>query len=106
MENLKKLRLDRHLSQKKLAETFDLSQQSVYKYENNLAEPDIRTLKDFAAFFHTSVDYLIGYSPQDADTADVSEISAEDAHVLALLKHTTPPIRQHIVALLEEIAQF
>lgn len=50
------------MSQQKLADQFHLSQQSIHKYENNLAEPDISTLKEFAKFFGTTVDYLIGNS--------------------------------------------
>lgn len=62
MKNLKILREKEQMSQQKLAEQFHLSQQSIYKYENNLAEPDISTLKEFAKFFGTTVDYLIGNS--------------------------------------------
>ncbi len=51
MLNLKKLRKEKGLTQQFLAEKFDLSQQSIYKYENNLAEPDIATLKELAEFF-------------------------------------------------------
>ena len=62
MINLKSLREERSLSQQKLADNFDISQQSIYKYENGISEPDIETLKRFAEFFHTSVDYIIGYT--------------------------------------------
>ena len=44
MNNLKALREARGLSQQKLGEKFNLTQQSVYKYENQLAEPDLKTL--------------------------------------------------------------
>ena len=62
MKNLKSLRLSKGLSQLKLAELFNISQQSIYKYENGLAEPDIDTLIKLADYFETSVDYLIGHS--------------------------------------------
>lgn len=65
MKNLRNLREERGLSQQKLADKFCLSQQSIYKYENGLAEPDFATLKQFANFFHTTVDYLIGYETAD-----------------------------------------
>lgn len=60
MKNLKKLRKAHYLSQKQLAEYLHLSQQSVWKYENGVAEPDFQTLIGFSKLFHTSVDYLIG----------------------------------------------
>lgn len=67
MLNLKKLRKEKGLTQQFLAEKFNLSQQSIYKYENGLAEPDISTLKSMASFFNTSIDYLVGVS--DIQTA-------------------------------------
>ena len=60
MENLKKLRVSRGLSQQALAEKFNLTQQAIYKYENGLAEPDIEMLRNLAVFFGVSVDYLLG----------------------------------------------
>ncbi|MEF2878664.1 MAG: helix-turn-helix transcriptional regulator [Blautia sp.] len=60
MENLKKLRQQKGLSQQKLANYLDISQQSVYKYENDISEPDISTLKKIADFFEISIDYLVG----------------------------------------------
>ena len=62
MENLKKLRLERNLSQQKLAEALGLTQQAIAKYENGKTQPDFDTLMALAEFFHTSVDYLIGYT--------------------------------------------
>lgn len=60
MKNLKALRLSKNLSQQQLALRLDLSQQTIYKYENQITEPDIATLIKLANFFNTSVDYLIG----------------------------------------------
>ncbi len=51
VKNLRKLREEHGLSQQKLAEHFGISQQSVYKYENGLAEPDINMLINMADFF-------------------------------------------------------
>ncbi len=85
MLNLKKLRKEKGLTQQFLAEKFGLSQQSIYKYENNLAEPDIATLKELAEFFDTSVDYLVGASDiQDPYTGkfmeDLSTFEIEYLH--------------------------
>ena len=60
MKNLKYLRTHHNLSQQKLADILHISQQSVYKYENNITSPDLETLKQMAAFFETSVDFIIG----------------------------------------------
>ena len=55
MEQLKKLRQSRNLSQQKLAEEFHTSQQSIWKYENGISEPDISTLTRLAKYFNVSV---------------------------------------------------
>lgn len=39
VKNLKTLREDRQLSQQKLGEQIGVTQQAIYKYENDLAEP-------------------------------------------------------------------
>lgn len=104
MKNLKKLRTARHLSQQKLADEFRLSQQSIYKYENNLAEPDIQTLKSLASFFHTTVDYLIDYSSNE-NTLSEKQLNADEAHMLLLYRKLSPEIKQHVDALLEELVK-
>ena len=60
MKNLKQLRTNKKLSQQKLGERLNVSQQSIHKYENNITSPDIDTLKLMAEEFNTSVDYLLG----------------------------------------------
>ncbi len=60
--NLKKLREEKGVTQKQLADVIAVSQQSINKYENHNIEPDISTLIKMAEFFDTSVDYIIGHS--------------------------------------------
>ncbi len=63
--NLKKLRIKNGMTQQQLANLLGISQQSVNKYENQGAEPDISTLQAIAACFHTSIDYLVGNTDID-----------------------------------------
>ena len=60
VQNLRKLRIQKGISQQQLAEAIGVTQQSINKYENHSVEPDIFTLKAMAHFFNTSVDYLVG----------------------------------------------
>lgn len=62
MKHLKELRKQHHLSQQKLADILHISQQSVYKYENDITSPDIETLIRMADYFNTSIDYLLEYT--------------------------------------------
>lgn len=105
MHNLKKLRNARNLSQQKLADEFNLSQQSIYKYENDLAEPDLQTLKGFASFFHTSVDYLIDYTPEDDKTKGNPhiELTIDEAHLLYLYQRLSTDTKKHLIAIVEHL---
>ena len=60
LENLKLLRSTAGISQKTLADSIGVSQQSINKYENHNIEPDIATLSSIADYFHVSIDFLVG----------------------------------------------
>lgn len=110
MENLRKLREERGLTQQGLGEKFLLTQQSIYKYENKLAEPDITTMKQMADFFHTSIDYLIGYTDDPGFDKSLHletsscDLSISEAHLIYLYRNMLPDTQQHLIALLEALA--
>lgn len=60
MNRLKELRIEKNLSQSKLAELFNISQQAVSHYEKGLRDIDSSLMKNLANFFDVSTDYLLG----------------------------------------------
>ena len=60
MKNLKLLRVEKGISQQKLADAIGSNQQSIHRYENGDYEPDIQTLSLLADYFETSIDFLVG----------------------------------------------
>lgn len=62
VKNLRLLREEFGLSQQKLADMLNISQQAIFKYEKTSNEPDITTLIKLSEIFNVSVDYLIGNS--------------------------------------------
>jgi transcriptional regulator with XRE-family HTH domain len=62
MNRLKELRMEKNLSQTKLAELFNISQQAVSHYEKGIRDIDSSLIKNLAIFFDTSTDYLLGIS--------------------------------------------
>lgn len=96
MKNLKKLRTSRHLSQFKLAELFHISQQSVWKYENDLAQPDLELIIAFANFFNTSIDYLVGNTnnPRKYETLSETELNEDELAHLRLYRASAPEVRK------------
>lgn len=61
-QRLKALRLEKEISQAKLAVMFDVTQQTVNKWEHNQSEPTYDTLRKLAVFFDVTTDYLLGLS--------------------------------------------
>ncbi len=60
---INKLRRERDISQKELANYLNVSQAQISKYESGLNEPDIGTLIKLAEFFHVSLDTLLDINP-------------------------------------------
>ena len=58
--NIKKLREERKLSQKDIAEYLGITRQAVNSYECGRREPDYNTLVSLADFFGVTVDFLLG----------------------------------------------
>ena len=58
--NLKRLRLQKGLTQEQLADVFSVSAQAVSRWENNTSYPDITLLPGLAIYFNTSVDAIVG----------------------------------------------
>ena len=59
-ERLKKLRLEKHLSQRELGLKIKVSQAAIARWEANLQVPNIDIAIAVAQFFGVSVDYLVG----------------------------------------------
>lgn len=66
-ERIKNERMKKNLSQAALGEYLKITQQAVGRWERNHSEPDSATLKELAALFGVSVDYLIGndFTPEE-----------------------------------------
>ena len=62
-EQIQILRKEKGLSQEDLAQVFNVTNQSVSKWETGQTCPDISLLPDIASYFGVSVDELLGYKP-------------------------------------------
>ncbi|MBZ9685531.1 helix-turn-helix domain-containing protein [Clostridium estertheticum] len=59
-ERFKKLRMEKGLTQDKLAQNFSINKSSISRYEKNAQVPENPALQAFADFFKVSMDYLLG----------------------------------------------
>lgn len=71
-ENLRNLRKDSDFSQEYLAEKMKVSRQTISKWENGTAMPDLKKLAELAELFDVSMDELLGTS-SPAPVQDNSE---------------------------------
>ena len=105
MKNLKALRLSKKLSQQQLALRLDLSQQTIYKYENGITEPDIATLIKLANYFNTSVDYLIGNTnnPQRPGSYSETELTESGLQHLRIYRNMPNTVQELLDSFLSEV---
>ena len=98
LENLKKLRTEAAISQKQLADSVGVSQQSINKYENHSIEPDIETMMRIADYFNTSVDYLIGYTDirRKTECVHAYELNAEESRIIEEYRTLSPKQKECI----------
>ncbi len=74
-ENIYRLRTDKNLSQGDLADALDVSRQSVSKWENNSAVPELDKLIKMAEVFGISLDTLVGNTAEKTQKAAAPESS-------------------------------
>jgi transcriptional regulator with XRE-family HTH domain len=83
IEKLKELREQRGLLQKEVAIALGLSQVRYNRYETGEREPDHRMLKQIAAYFNVSIDYLLDAAPPDgAGIIDIRGLSEEAKQIM------------------------
>ena len=64
-ENLKRIRLDRKMTQDELAEVLDTSKQVISRYENGLRSPKVSTVAAFARALKVPIGALTGEADDD-----------------------------------------
>ena len=103
LKNLKKLREEKGVRQKQLADVVSVSQQSINKYENHNIEPDIDTLIKMADYFETSVDYIIGHSNirRKIEVVNSYDLNIEEAKLIENYRNLSNKQRKSIGLIIE-----
>ena len=88
-KNIQKLRNQYGFSQEELANVLKLNRSTLANYEKGKREPNIETLKLFADFFNTSIDFLVnGYNKTgsiivpNTNHNPISEIKTEEVVIV------------------------
>lgn len=77
-EYLRKLRIERELSQEQLAEAMGLSRQSISKWEQGVSTPDIDNFMKLAEFYSVPIESLIKAEEFSQKPEFAEENSAEE----------------------------
>lgn len=79
-EKIKKLRIERNLTQKQLAEMTGVAISAISSYESGYRYPSYDVLISLARIFHVSTDYLLGLDK--LMTIDVSSLNEAEINVI------------------------
>ena len=79
-QKIKELRNNKGLTQKALADNLHVTFQTVSKWESDINEPDIETLKKIAKLFDVSVDDLV--NSEEVDNNEITELSQTKASLV------------------------
>lgn len=85
------------MSQAKLAEQLFITQQSIYKYENDLAYPNLETLKLMSNFFHVSIDYLV-------ENELSTSLTKNEEELLTYYQKLPPAVQDTVLNLIKSIS--
>lgn len=80
-EKIKQLRLSIAMSQHDLAESLEVTEKTVQRYETNKSRPNSYTLAILASFFDVSSDYLLGlHGLADGKTEEKYKINKQNTY--------------------------
>lgn len=82
MDNLKKLREKKNMTQTRLSVEIEVSQEIISHYEIGESKPNIDNLIKIADFFHCSTDYLLNRTDNPAMVNDIDKNNAETSDLL------------------------
>lgn len=85
-QKLKKLRTEKNLTQKDLADQLHVTFQTVSKWESDINEPDFSTLKEIAKLLDCSIEYLFSEDEQPVEEAKQEAVEVAPAPVEQVTK--------------------
>ena len=94
-ENIRRLRVEKGMTQKELADKLFVTAQAVSRWENGEVEPSVSTISAIAKIFEVSGDEILGiegFSPKPEVKVEKEYVVKESKPVLALCEDCNQPI--------------
>lgn len=88
-QNIRKLRTEKQMTQKALADQLFVTAQAVSRWENGEVEPSLSTVAEIARIFHVSTDEILGISEMQQNEKPEPETIVRTEYVY---KEPPPPV--------------
>lgn len=95
---IKKLREERRLTQKELAEEMNLAQSTIAMIENDKKEGSTKTLKKLADFFNVTLDYLLS---EDDEKDKINEYEEQNKLFFSKFGKLSPKDKNKIIKMID-----
>lgn len=92
-ENLRRLRKDKQMTLLEVGERCGVTPQSVYKWEKDLAEPNMKTVSILCDLFNVTVEELAGYYTQP--------LTREERDLVVAYRYSSAEVKQIICSILK-----
>ncbi len=99
---LKSGRENKELTQKRVMELTGINSKSLSGYENNVAEPDLKTLADLANLYEISIDYVL----EIHSFSDSCILSKTEKRLLQLYHSIDSEHQKELFIVLESLAKY
>ena len=81
-DNIRKLRAEKGMTQKEIADRLFVTAQAVSRWENGEVEPSLNTITELAKIFEVSVDELLGVAAENAPAAEAEQAPQPEPTVI------------------------
>lgn len=98
-DTLRSLLEDKHLTQKTVASSIGIAQNTLSSYVTGKRQPDLQMLCALADYFDVSTDYLLGYVPHN------SNLTTEQMQLVEITMKMTPTHLNKLVEIAKILAE-
>jgi transcriptional regulator with XRE-family HTH domain len=107
MENLKKIREAKNITQLRLSIEIGVAQETISGYELGKTMPSITTLTKMADFLNTSTDYLLGKTDITTPINNllINELNAEEAEIVSMFKSLNKNDQSKVIGYISALKQ-
>lgn len=103
MENLKKIREKKNITQTKLSVEIEVSQELISHYEIGKSKPNIENLIKLADYFNCSTDYLLERTNNPTIIKDINKQEKEQIDIIEKYNSLSDENKKHLSSYLNHL---